>query len=82
MSDVPEMGWALASAFHGRGYATEAARAAVAWADGHFGSPRTVCLIDCENTASVRVAEKCGYRTFERTLVGERPTFFLERYRV
>lgn len=82
MSDVPEMGWALAPAFHGRGYATEAARAAVAWADGHFESPRTVCMIDCENTASVRVANACGYQTFERTIVDERPTLFLERIRV
>ncbi len=82
MSDVPEMGWALAAAFHGRGYATEAARAAVAWADGHVESPRTVCMIDCENAASVRVAEKCGYQTFERTTFDDRPTLFLERMRV
>jgi RimJ/RimL family protein N-acetyltransferase len=81
MSDVPEMGWALACAFRGRGYATEAARAAVAWADAHFAAPRTVCLIDCENAASVRVAQKCGYQTFERTFFDERPTFFFERVR-
>jgi RimJ/RimL family protein N-acetyltransferase len=81
MSDVPEMGWALAPAFHGRGFATEAALAVVAWADRHFESPRTVCMIDCENVASVRVAEKCGYRTFERTAVDDRPTLFLERFR-
>jgi RimJ/RimL family protein N-acetyltransferase len=81
MSDVPEMGWALAPAFHGRGYATEAARSAVAWADAHFESPRTVCMIDCENAASVRVAEKCGYRTFERTVIDNRATLFLERVR-
>jgi RimJ/RimL family protein N-acetyltransferase len=81
MSDVPEMGWALAPAFHGRGYATEAALGAVAWADAHFESPRTVCMIDPENVASVRVAEKCGFRTFERTVIDDRATLFLERIR-
>ena len=81
MSNVPEMGWALGPAFHGRGFATEAGLAAVAWADAHFESPRTVCLIDCENAASVRVAQKCGYRVFESTVLDERPTFFLERRR-
>ena len=54
---------------------------AIAWADGHFESPRTVCMIDCENAASVRVAEKCGYRTFERTIIDDRATLFLERMR-
>jgi RimJ/RimL family protein N-acetyltransferase len=82
MSDAPEMGWGLAPAFYGRGYATEAARAAVAWADGHLESPRTVCMIDPENAASVRVAEKCGYHEFGRAILVDGPTIFLERMRV
>ena len=79
MRDVPELGWALASPFHGQGYATEAVRAAVAWGDVRFESARTVCLIDPENLASIRVAEKCGYAVFERTLFNERETLFLAR---
>src|ERR1700732_4909049 len=31
LGDVPELGWALAAGAHGKGYATEAVRAAVAW---------------------------------------------------
>jgi RimJ/RimL family protein N-acetyltransferase len=81
LTGVPEMGWALAPAFHGRGYATEAGLAAIAWADAHFESPRTACLIDCENAPSMRLAEKFGYRTFERANYDGRPTFFLERVR-
>jgi RimJ/RimL family protein N-acetyltransferase len=81
LTGVPEMGWALAPAFHGRGYATEAGLAAAAWADAHFESPRTACLIDCENAASLHLAEKFGYRTFERANYDERPTLFLERIR-
>ncbi|HEY8297416.1 MAG TPA: GNAT family N-acetyltransferase [Candidatus Baltobacteraceae bacterium] len=64
---MPELGWALATPFHGKGYATEAVRAAIAWGDAHFGSARTVCLIDPENLASIRVAQKCGYMESERT---------------
>ena len=79
MRDVPELGWALASPFHGQGYATEAVRAAVAWGDVRFESARTVCLIDPANLASIRVAEKCGYAVFERTRFNERETLFLAR---
>jgi RimJ/RimL family protein N-acetyltransferase len=79
MRDAPELGWALAPHFHGKGYATEAVRAAVAWGDVHFGRARTVCLISPDNAASIRVAQKCGYAVFERTLFNEQPTLFLER---
>jgi RimJ/RimL family protein N-acetyltransferase len=76
---VPEIGWALAPWAHGRGLATEAVGAAVAWGDGHFGATRTVCLIDPENAASIRVAEKCGYREFERTKYKNQPTILFRR---
>lgn len=32
---VPELGWALAPAFHGKGYATEGVRAALGYAKAH-----------------------------------------------
>jgi RimJ/RimL family protein N-acetyltransferase len=79
MRGVPELGWALASRFHGKGYATEAVRAVVAWGDVRFGPTRTVCLIGAENLASIRVAQKCGYAVFEETLFQEHPTLFLAR---
>lgn len=65
---VPEAGWALASWAHGRGFATEAVRAALAWSDAHVAAPRTVCFITPDNAASVRVAEKCGYRGLGTTV--------------
>ena len=79
MKHAPELGWALASDAHGKGYATEAVRAAVAWGDVRFASARTVCMINEDNLASIRVAQKCGYREFERTLFNDRPTIFFER---
>lgn len=35
---LPELGWVLASSVHGRGYATEAVRAAIAWGNAHLGA--------------------------------------------
>ena len=61
LGDNPEIGWVLDPAFHGRGYATEAVRAALAWMDPRSGMS-TVCIVAPENTTSLRVAEKCGYR--------------------
>jgi RimJ/RimL family protein N-acetyltransferase len=79
MQNVPELGWALAPRFHGKGYATEAVRAALAWGDVHLKTARTVCMISTENAASIRVAEKCGFRQFEQTLFGGEPTLFFAR---
>lgn len=62
---MPEIGWVLASSSHGKGYATEAVKAAVEWGDKQFGATKTCCIIHPENTASVRVAEKCGYRELQ-----------------
>ncbi len=62
MKRDPEIGYALASAFHGQGIATESVRAVLSWADENLPTSRTVCLINPQNVASQKVAEKCGYR--------------------
>jgi RimJ/RimL family protein N-acetyltransferase len=66
LEGVPELGWALAVSAHGKGYATEALQAAVAWGDTRFSGGRTVAIIQKENAASLRVAEKIGYREVRR----------------
>jgi RimJ/RimL family protein N-acetyltransferase len=76
---MPELGWALISRVHGKGYATEAVRAVVAWGEQHFGSARTVCIIRPENVASIRVAEKCGYRELQRTAYKGHATIIFAR---
>jgi RimJ/RimL family protein N-acetyltransferase len=63
-SGAPEMGWSLASDVHGKGFASEALQAALAWGARHFGSSRVVCVISNGNAASVRLAEKHGFRQF------------------
>jgi RimJ/RimL family protein N-acetyltransferase len=74
LKGVPEIGWVLASHAHGKGYATEAVRAVVAWGDGHFQSARTACIIAPDNLASIRVAEKCGYRELQVASYKGKPT--------
>jgi len=79
LKGVPEIGWVLASSAHGRGYATEAVRAAVAWGDKQFEGARTACIIAPDNLASIRVAEKCGYRQFQLATYKGHPTLMFER---
>lgn len=64
---VPEAGWVLAPEAHGKGFATEVVKAVLAWGDEKFAGGQTVCIINPENTASIRVAAKCGYREIART---------------
>ncbi|HEX8263332.1 MAG TPA: GNAT family N-acetyltransferase [Allosphingosinicella sp.] len=66
-----EMAWSLAPAARGKGYATEAARAAIGWSFETLPLDRIVSIIDPRNEASRRVAERLGQR---RT--GERFTPF------
>lgn len=76
---APEIGWALATRAHGVGYATEAVGGAIAWAERVWPGKRTVCMIDPDNVASLRVASKCGYREYARTRYAGTPTILLER---
>jgi RimJ/RimL family protein N-acetyltransferase len=76
---LPELGWVLASKAQGKGYATEAVRAAVAWGEAHFGAVQTVCIINPDNLASIRVAEKCGYKELQRTTYKGHATLMFAR---
>ena len=57
----PEMGWSLAPAFHGKGYASEAAKAVIEWGDDNLSGKRMACIVDIRNVPSIRIAEKCGF---------------------
>ena len=76
---VPELGWVLVPRVHGRGYATEAVRAALDWGRTHLPSQRTVCLIHPENLSSIRVADKCGFREHCQTTYKNQPTVIFTR---
>ena len=79
MEGLPEMGWALSPSVHGRGYATEAVAAALAWADAGFDSIPTACIIDPQNLASIGVARKNGYLELARTTYKGEPSIMYRR---
>ncbi len=79
LDGMPESGWAFMPWVHGRGIATEAVKAALMWGDRHFGGCTTTCIISPENAASIRVAEKCGYKEFVRTTFKGAPTIQFRR---
>jgi RimJ/RimL family protein N-acetyltransferase len=74
----PECGWALASEAHGKGFASEALKAVLAWGDANLG-PRTICTIVTENAPSIRLAEKFGYKRFGEEASNGRPVLVFER---
>jgi RimJ/RimL family protein N-acetyltransferase len=55
-----EVGWGIASGFRGKGYAVEAARAAIDWSFATFELDEIIHCIDQENTASQAVARRLG----------------------
>jgi RimJ/RimL family protein N-acetyltransferase len=57
-----EIGWSLAPGARGKGYAVEAARAAIGWSFERFPLERIVSIIDPRNIASRRVAKRLGER--------------------
>ena len=63
--DEVEVAFLIGKAYWRRGLATEAARAIEDYAFEKLNLSRLICLIEKENLASVRVAEKIGM-TFER----------------
>jgi RimJ/RimL family protein N-acetyltransferase len=70
-----EVGWSMVTRFRKQGVATEAAKAAVAWAFTRPDVRRVIAHIDADNTASRRVAEKLGMSSEGETdFYGEKTT--------
>lgn len=77
--DAPEQGWALVPEAHGKGYALEAARAMLDWAEPHFGRSDFVCIISPENQPSLKLAAKLAYAEYARTTYKGDPIALLRR---
>ena len=56
----PELGWALFDGEDGRGYASEAAEAALAWLQAEHRPGSLVSYVDRENAASIALAARLG----------------------
>jgi len=61
----PELGYTLAAAVWGRGYALEAARACISAALAHLPPGRLVAKVEPDNERSLRLAERLGMRAVE-----------------
>jgi [ribosomal protein S5]-alanine N-acetyltransferase len=68
-----ELGYTLARDRWGCGYATEAAEAALAAGLEHLDAPRIVAVVDVDNAASRRVAERIGMAAVETIEAHGRP---------
>ena len=63
----PELGYWIGRAFWGRGLATEAARAALAWARAAWGVRSATAGVFIDNPASMAVLTKAGFLPTGRT---------------
>ncbi len=79
ISDFPELGWAFASEFHGKGYASEALQYVTAWADTHLSGKKVVCIINPENRKSITIAERLGFKLLTRTAYNDQPINLFSR---
>ena len=81
LDGVPESGWVIATAAHGRGLATEAVARIHLWADAERDWSKTACIFDPDHTASHNVARKIGYEVSGKADFGGLPTLVMHRVR-
>jgi RimJ/RimL family protein N-acetyltransferase len=67
------LGYRLARRFWGRGLATESVRAVLAYAFGIKACQSVVVIVEPEHVASLRVAEKSGFRRFQEVVFHDKP---------
>lgn len=73
------MGWVLSGKVHGKGYASETVTAALEWGKRNLTADKIFCIIDAQNTNSIRVAKRFGFRETARTTYKEKPIITYER---
>ena len=74
-----EAGWGFIVEAHGKGYASEAVGAALAWSAANHPDEAVTCMIDPAHSLSIRVAEKQGFRERVRTVYRDLPTIIFDR---
>ncbi len=72
----PELGFARAPSFHGKGYTTEAVRAALAWGNEWRPRGRCMCLVDEENAASLHALGNVGSEVLQRSALNGLPVIY------
>ena len=75
----PEMGWMFDRSVHGQGIAFEACQAALAWAEDALAVDSFPAIIDFENVASIKLAERLGFVRQEDANYRDAPIAFFRR---
>lgn len=75
----PEIGWVLKTSAHRQGFATEAARRIIDWGDTFLEALKTVCIVDPQHVASIRLAKKLGYVEISTSTYKGKPVLVMER---
>ena len=77
-----EIGWRLATSANGKGYATEAGKAAAVYAFNVIGVDHVIAVADQENTASHRVMARVGmqFRGIETHYDAQCATYVLKAH--
>ncbi len=81
LNGIPEAGWVLRTEAQGKGYATEAARTMLSWADAHLDAPATCAMFDPRLNASIHLARKLGFGDDVLETFGATEALFLHRPR-
>ena len=77
--EEPEMGWIFAAEVHGQGFASEACRAVLNWAEANLDPTPIWAIIAPANEPSFRLAERLGFERIGETLYNDEPTVVLRR---
>ena len=81
LNDAAEAGWIVHRDHWGKGIASEAMRASLAWFDGVQGQQRIGCMIEEGNVASEKLALALGFAEYHRQAGDEDKVMVLyERY--
>ncbi|MBI1237104.1 MAG: GNAT family N-acetyltransferase [Alphaproteobacteria bacterium] len=78
-SGDPEIGYVIDKTVHGQGYGREAMTACMKWMDDTHGRQRTICMIEPGNIASIRIAERLGYKPYGEGLIDGVTVVLMER---
>ncbi|RIX31631.1 GNAT family N-acetyltransferase [Sphingomonas edaphi] len=77
--EQPEMGWIFSSEVHGQGFAGEACRAVLQWAEANLAPTPIWAIIAPENIPSLKLAERLGFTKTADTEYHGDPTVVLQR---
>lgn len=78
-ADEPEMGWIFATEAHGKGYAGEATRAILDWAEANIAPSPIWAIISPGNESSFNLAERLGFEVLHDTPYNDEPITVLKR---